>query len=130
MQRQAERGERGVEREGERGVGKREGQVLYLEPILPLHVLEHVPADSIFHNDGQVLIGKKHLLELDEVGMQQIAVIADLPLHILGYLRIREKINIRPSVETDDVGGFCCLRYPSPHTYISAHQAKFDYLLI
>jgi hypothetical protein len=89
-------GKRGWEIVRERG-GKREGQDFYLEPILPLHILEHVPANGIFHDDGQVLISKENLLELDDVRVQQIAVVADLPLHIFGYLRIGQKNNVRPS---------------------------------
>ncbi len=56
----------------------------YLEAAASLHVLEHVASGSIFHRNGQVVGREEDLLELDDVGMAEVAMTNNLALDMLG----------------------------------------------
>ena len=49
--------------------------------------LEELPAGGVLHDDGEVRRGEDDLLEADDVGVAQRAVVDDLPVHILVNLR-------------------------------------------
>ena len=49
--------------------------------------LEELPAGGVLHDDGEVRRGEDDLLEADDVGVAQGAVVDDLPLHVLVNLQ-------------------------------------------
>jgi hypothetical protein len=59
------------------------GPECYLEAVAPLDILEHVPARSVLHCNGEVGGREEDLLELDDMRVAEIAVADDLPLHML-----------------------------------------------
>jgi hypothetical protein len=61
-------------------------RLVLAEAVFPDHVLKHVPAGRELHGDAQVLLGEEDLLELDDVGVDEAAVVDDLALDVLGDL--------------------------------------------
>lgn len=60
----------------------------HLQAAPRFDILEHVVARGKFHDNRQVIWSEKHLVELHDVGMQQSAVVQNLPAHILQFQRI------------------------------------------
>ena len=53
--------------------------------------LEELPAGGVLHDDGEVRRGEDDLLEADDVGVAQRAVVDDLALHVLVNLQGSKK---------------------------------------
>jgi hypothetical protein len=67
---------------------ERKGMDLVLaEPASVADALEELPAGGVLHDDGEVRRGEDDLLEADDVGVAQGAVVDDLPLHVLVNLQ-------------------------------------------
>ena len=53
--------------------------------------LEELPAGGVLHDDGEVRRGEDDLLEADDVGVAQRAVVDDLALHVLVNLQGKQE---------------------------------------
>ena len=61
--------------------------LILLEAIPLLDVLKHVPSRSKLHRNPKKFIGQEHLLELNDVWMQQPIVVEQFPFNVFSDLQ-------------------------------------------
>jgi len=65
---------------------KKPPRLVLAQPVLADDVFKHVAPAGKLHRDAEVVRGEEDLLELDDVGVDEAAVVDDLALDVLGDL--------------------------------------------